>query len=65
MSQITPEHNLSVLANATELASAVIMSLAGDAVASTLDGKQITPTDLKPTIVAGIQKRLVKYMEAV
>lgn len=61
----TPTQDLSVLANATELASAVIMDLAGDSIGSVMDGKQVTPTDLKPAIVAAMQKRLAKYLEVV
>lgn len=59
------DQNVSVLANATELASAVIMDLAGDTIGSVMDGKQVTPSDLKPVVVACLQKRLAKYMGAV
>lgn len=51
--------NLGVLTAAAELgAEAIARSLGGDSAANTLEGKQITLTDVKSALVARILKHL-------
>lgn len=49
------DDNLIVLANAVELASKVIQNVAGEAVATTIDGKIVSPAELKNAIAAKMQ----------
>lgn len=54
------EINLITLSNATELATTVVMKVAGDAVANTVNGVRLPPAELKNAIVAKMQAELSK-----
>ena len=58
------KQNLLVLSNAVELGSAVVMQIAGNDIANTVNGKLITPDDLRDALASKIQGRLSKYLEA-
>lgn len=55
MSKDTFNCNLSTLANATELASKVIHSIAGEAISNTIDGKVATNNDVRRAVAAKLQ----------
>lgn len=47
--------NLAVLTNAVELGSQVIMGVAGNAIANTVDSEPVTPAFLQEAIAARLQ----------
>lgn len=49
-----------VLSNATELAAGVIENIAGNAIATTLQGKLVSNVELRELIVARLQLTLTK-----
>lgn len=49
------DSNLATLANATELASKVIHKVAGEAVATTVNGQRLTNGEVKHAVVAKMQ----------
>lgn len=49
------ERNLTTLAHATELASKVIHKVAGEAVATTVEGQLFTNSEIKHAVVAKMQ----------
>lgn len=54
------EQNVAVLANAVELATAIIVAVSGEAVSNTIDGKQIPAATLKSSVTATIQRTLAQ-----
>lgn len=54
----TQDTNLETLSHATELASKVITNVAGEAVANTVDGQLMSPTDIKHAVAAKMQASL-------
>ena len=55
--------NTITLANALELGTSVLMRVAGDAIANTVDGKLQTPANLDRALAAKIQSNCAKYGE--
>ncbi len=51
------EQNTLVLANAIELGAAVVMSIAGNDIANTIEGKLVTPDELRDALTAKIRGR--------
>lgn len=56
----TVQANLTALAHATELATNVILKVAGDSVANTVNGVAMPTSDLKSAVVAQIQITLTQ-----
>lgn len=52
--------SLATLANAIELGAAVVLKVAGNAVANTVNGKLVSSDDLKSALAAQIQSSLTK-----
>lgn len=59
----TQKASLQTLANATELATQVILRVAGGAVSSNLDGVPITASALSPSVAAKIQTGISHKLE--
>ena len=59
MNKVT-ETNLKTLANAAELATNVIMKVAGEAVSNTVNGQRLPAPELKNAVVAKMQNQLSK-----
>lgn len=55
--------NIISLANALELGTAVLMRVAGDAIANTVNGKLQAPANLDQALAAKIQTTFAKYGE--
>lgn len=55
MSEQVKETNLTTLAHAVELASKVIQKVAGEAIATTVNGEHMTSLDLKNAVTAKMQ----------
>lgn len=64
MSKATNNESLVVVANAIDLASKVILRVAGGAIASTMNGERITPPILNATIAAKFQTKFAGYLES-
>jgi hypothetical protein len=56
--------NATVLANAVELGAAVIASLAGNAIANSIDGQPADDLYLKTAIAAKINSTLIPHLGA-
>ena len=54
------ERNATVLANCVELGAEIIMAVAGEDVANTIDGKAVPTAALKASLAASIQNTLTK-----
>jgi len=53
-----------VLANAVELATNVILQVAGNTIGNVIDGELVTPVLLAPTVGAKIQQGLARYLSS-
>ncbi len=51
-----------VIANAIEIATDVIMQVAGNTIGNMIDGEVITPSLLRPTVGAKVQQGLARFM---
>lgn len=51
------EQNTLVLSNAIELGAAVVMQIAGNDIANTIEGKLVTPDELRDALSAKIRSR--------
>lgn len=62
---MSEKNNASVvtLANAIDLASKVILRVAGDAISATINGERITPPILNATIAAKLQAKFAGHLE--
>lgn len=56
---IEKSHSLATVANATELAAAVVQRVAGEEVSTHVGGKRFTDADLKHAIAAKLQSGLI------
>ena len=56
--------NLTVLANAIELGAAVVMQIAGNDIANTIEGKLVTPDELRDALAAKIRSRYNAHLGA-
>lgn len=54
--------NLSVLTNATELVTQVILSVAGNDIANTIGGEPASPAYLQQAVNARMQSSIAPYM---
>ena len=61
MSTLTTQNTV-VLANAIELGAAVVMQLAGNDIANSINGKTITPDELRDALASKIQGRFNAYL---
>lgn len=61
--QQTLDYNLMVLTNVCELAACVVQKIAGNNAANTLEGKAITPVQLRQAIAARTQAALLPFMK--
>lgn len=52
------DSNLAVCINAVELVSGVVLNIAGNDIANTIDGKLVTPAYLSEAVAARINARL-------
>lgn len=52
----------SVLANAIELGTEVLMAVAGNSIGNAINGELVTPVALQPIVAAKLQKGLARYM---
>lgn len=52
--------NLQTLAHATELASRIIHEVAGEAIATTIDGKVVTNNQIRHAVAAKMQGCLIR-----
>lgn len=60
MENATQTTNLVVLGNLTELVAGVVEQVAGEALATTVDGVLLSGTSLRETVAARIQTNLSK-----
>jgi hypothetical protein len=63
MSHERNNESLVVVANAIDLASKVILRVAGGAVAGTMNGERITPALLSAAVAAKFQTKFASYLE--
>lgn len=54
--------NVITLANAIELGASVVMQLAGNDIANTIEGKLVTPDELRDALAAKIQARFASRL---
>ncbi len=55
------DSNLAVLANVVELASQIVMNVAGNDIANTLGGQPVTPAYLHEAVAARVQANLTPF----
>jgi hypothetical protein len=61
--QLALENNLMVLSNVTELAASVVTRIAGNNAANTLEGKPVSPAQLRQAVAARVQSALLPYLK--
>jgi hypothetical protein len=57
------ENNLMVLTNVCELAAAVMQKVMGNNIANTLEGKMVTPVQMRQALAARAQACLQPYLK--
>ena len=62
MSNEATNETQTVLANAIDVASKVVLRIAGTTIGSTINGQQIDPAVLNATIAARMQTQFAKHM---
>ena len=58
------EQNTLVLANAIELGASIVMSIAGNDIANTIEGKLVTPDELRDALSAKLRSRFIPVLGA-
>jgi hypothetical protein len=61
--QQTLDYNLMVLTNVCELAACVVNKIAGNNAANTLQGKAVTPIQLRQAVAARMQGSLLPFLK--